>query len=330
MKKVKDLPKVLRLMLFDLFKSADICETDEAKIYLDAVKWDTRTDAERLAYCEVVYKGKEVVCLVDGHKYSSLKFRTQYSKNEVWANGAIKGDAGWSVCLYKNGKFAEIIEEVETIKEALFKVGDRPQWTPELIKQLPHGTMVKYCHDYEFVYNGEEPIVHENGNIYVIINDRRQFFVSGENCDFVEIISLPESLDQLRGIVRGSLEDQIKKASPIMVNGSEGVITSINPVEFKEGEIVDVWNKERQNDLQPAKYRFFASGKHWVETCAEDIVVNFKNIRKIDPDKDLKETADEVMKGSHSYTMDMDRKWIDETDVKSMLIEAMKKVQSKK
>lgn len=50
--------------------------------------------------------------------------------------------------------------------------------------------------------------------------------------------------------------------------------------EFKAGEIVDVWNTDTEMDLQPAKYRFFADGKHWVETCASDIVVNFKNIRK--------------------------------------------------
>lgn len=63
--------------------------------------------------------------------------------------------------------------------------------------------------------------------------------------------------------------------------------------EFEYGKIVNVWNREDKVDFQPAKYRFFADGKHWVETCSADLVINFKNIEKI-ADSDLKEVEEPI------------------------------------
>ena len=227
--RVKDLKvDLIKLLINELnFNEPfrDVLECD-AMPFLKIIDWTKATDAERLAYCEVVYKDKEVICLVDGHKYSGLKFRTQYSNNQVWCDGAIDGDGGWSVCLYKDGKFAEIIEEVETIKEA--------------------------------------PAKHQ---------------------------------------------DQFVKANPDMSHS----------VEFKEGEMVDVY---LEGTWCERKYAFFVSGEHWYYNLSiEDTVHIADDIRKIDPDKEIKQYAKEIMK-----------RYIERDDkrMELMLIEAMKKVQSKK
>lgn len=78
--------------------------------------------------------------------------------------------------------------------------------------------------------------------------------------------------------------------------------------EFKAGEIVEVWNTDTETDLQPAKYRFFADGKHWVETCASDIVVNFKNIRKPDALTKAKQTLhNHIQSNSEKVKQDLDK-----------------------
>lgn len=144
-----------------------------------------------------------------------------------------------------------------------------------------------------------------------------------ENTIFDKVLTL----DQLREIVRGEKAPESFNNKCLIEAFSE-VPNLTQPVEFKEGEMVDVY---LEGTWCERKYAFFVSGEHWYYNLSINNTVHIADeIRKIDPDKELKETADEVMKGSHSYTMDMDRKWIDETDVKSMLIEAMKKVQSKK
>lgn len=94
-----------------------------------------------------------------------------------------------------------------------------------------------------------------------------------------EIVSTPEIKEAQK-----EMQDAFVKANPDMKHSEP---------QFKAGQIVDVWNKDDKSDLQPAKYRFFADGKYWCETCASDIVVNFKNIEPNSECK-LREKAEEL------------------------------------
>ena len=116
------------------------------------------------------------------------------------------------------------------------------------------------------------------------------------------------TLDQLREIVRGEKQ---------------------SPVEFKEGEMVEVYTNSQWSKVE---YAFFAINKHWfynVNIKQKDTVHIADDIRKIDPDKELKELADEVItefyKENKFKLSEPLRK-----DVIQIAIEAMKKVQSKK
>ena len=220
--RVKDLPEILKSLCAKV--DDDIADSDLAKPYFDKVDWQSVTDAERLAYCEVRYP--------IGTKCKSLEFTKDIEedfivdvKPHVYYETAIAGKSLYGV-LYCNGKFAEIIEEVETIKEA--------------------------------------PAKHQ---------------------------------------------DQFVKANPDMSHS----------VEFKEGEMVIT-----TVDLFPDQYEvvYQHRDKVWLHPeDAPDFIINISQIRKIDPDKEIKQYAKEIMK-----------RYIERDDkrMELMLIEAMKKVQSKK
>lgn len=224
--RVKDLKvDLIKLLINELnFNEPfrDVLECD-AMPFLKIIDWTKATDAERLAYCEVRYP--------KGTKYKNVLELYKHETNE--SDGVARLNETGGVYDGYTGKFAEIIEEVETIKEA--------------------------------------PAKHQ---------------------------------------------DQFVKANPDMSHS----------VEFKEGEMVEVndggfaWVKR--------KYRFFAENKYWFGN-SEGLVLSYKFVRKIDPDKELKELADEVMKDYYKHS-DYKLSPSLKIEVKSMLIEMGKKVQAKK
>ena len=126
------------------------------------------------------------------------------------------------------------------------------------------------------------------------------------------------TLSQLREIVRGEKAPE-NFNNKCLIEAFSEVPDLSQPVEFKEGEMVEVY---LEGTWCERKYAFFVSGEHWYYNLSiEDTVHIADDIRKIDPDKEIKQYAKEIMK-----------RYIERDDkrMELMLIEAMKKVQSKK
>lgn len=118
----------------------------------------------------------------------------------------------------------------------------------------------------------------------------------------------------------------IKNAKPIMINASEGIAQPMSEPQFKEGEIdiCEIVNAQSVIDCDRFFYMGFLFGKHWgMVNTTDKTMYELSYIRKIDPDKELKELADELV-----------QKYVNKPEsynhLSELLIEAMKKVQSKK
>lgn len=231
--RVKDLNPEVQAILRDLIKKSgmrpiQISEASLKDIH-ELIDWTKATDAERLAYCEVRYPNNTECLFGEAKRKDSvlwpLKIKDSWVSDEK--NNAIYNP--------DTGKFAEIIEEV----------------------------------------------------------------------------------DQLREIVRGEKQP---------FNLSDTGAFSSEPVEFKEGEMVEAWNVYSHyhkviwsgGKNKDGAFICYLKGTTGGSVCHLRV---YENIRKIDPDKEYRYYAKEIMK-----------RYIERDDkrMESMLIEAMKKVQSKK
>lgn len=275
-------------------------------------------------------------------------------------------------------------------KETIFKVGDRPKWTPELIKQLPHGTVLECAYNSANKKEWEGRHVIFECNAYVEPYSNMPFYLIFEG-KYAKIISPPETksikeklkgtcvlnekegmgaeivklymaagvgnigidpmlntyigehdgllwwskdtrnftsvltLDQLRAIVRGekqTVQEYEKQLEEKFVAES---------VEFKEGEMVE----GRMNDWKEGLWTHASitytgwktkQGKFACEIYNGKVVA-YDEIRKIDSDADLKKIADEFIKNAIKHNpYEGVASYIATDNVKSMLIEAMKRV----
>ena len=120
--KVKDLPVILRTLIYDNVLKSIIEEEDLALQYLEKINWQSVTDAERLAYCEVRYpKGTKIRSAFSGEEdIVKLVHVSEENKGDIDAicekeSGRIIYDSGAN-------KFAEIVstpEETHEYKEPI-------------------------------------------------------------------------------------------------------------------------------------------------------------------------------------------------------------------
>lgn len=187
-----------------------------------------------------------------------------------------------------------------------FTVGSRPQWTPELIKQLPHGAEIKCCVCGEyFKYNGELPRLFLNDELYIVpVNfTYHRYFTTDSNSfeKYAEIISLPESY-----------------------------LNPEKPVEFEAGEMVEYPDKScgRHKDWKEGRFTGgkTSNGRFIIES--NGMVFPVTVIRKTDPDSELKAMADAVYKDFYKGTA-VELSALAKQDCMAMLIEMGKKVKPK-
>lgn len=243
--RVKDLNPEVQAILRDLIKKSgmrpiQISEASLKDIH-ELIDWTKATDAERLAYCEVRYPNNTECLFGEAKRKDSVLWPLKIK--DSWIADK-KNNA-----LYNpdSGKFAEIIEEV----------------------------------------------------------------------------------DQLREIVRGEKQP---------FNLSDTGAFSSEPVEFKEGEMVEAWNVDSHyhkviwsgGKNKDGAFICYLKGTTGGSVCHLRV---YENIRKIDPDKELKAIAKEIFK--KHYDLKTANK-CDEAILSHMeyainaMVEAMKKVQSKK
>jgi hypothetical protein len=233
-------------------------------------------------------------------KNAKLSLGSYSFPNDIWCNNK-------NLCLYDHakGKFAEIISD--EVKEPLFKVGDRPKWTPELIKQLPHGTVLE-CAVYgkNFTHTGHY-ISSQNDKVLIVDKyfspTESAFFTFNGFMTNAKIISLPETK---------SIKEKLK-----------GTCVLNESVEFKEGEIVEYcyWQHLGRKGWKECRY---TGGKTkdglFVVECDGEFVAS-PEIRKIDQDPHgFLKTANEIISERIQH------KPFHEDSVRDMLIEAMKRV----
>lgn len=305
----------------------DVLECD-AMPFLKIIDWTKATDAERLAYCEVRYMGELNV------KYPDVP---SIEPKKIFGN---KFHVGFGECIYstmsgyevynkKNNSFAEIIEEVE--KEPEFEVGKFFKFESPSIKDRLKGTCVLN----ESVEMGAEIVaLYTEGGFNPLgltgeavgryYGTQDDLMIQLKNpCEFKSILSL----DQLREIVRGEKAPE-NFNNKCLIEAFSEVPDLSQPVEFKEGEMVEVY---LEGTWCERKYAFFVSGEHWYYNLSINNTVHIADeIRKIDPDKELKELADEVIVSyKDAFAFDIkDVEMYQVRDVKSMLIEMGKKVQA--
>lgn len=229
--RVKDLPEVLRILIVN--KCTTTFDVNWlAQPYLDQIDWQSVTDAERLAYCEVRYPiGTK--CKALDHIKEEREFVVDMCPY-FYRESSIAGKFLNGV-LYHDGKFAEIISDEVKEPNYYFMVGDRPYWTPELIKQLPHGTVLECAMRPEdtFVYQGNDLIVsskcigfYEDNPIK--IHKRYMWFTYGNK--LAKIISLPET-KSIKEKLKGTcvLNESVEMGAEIVALYAEaGIIYKID------------------------------------------------------------------------------------------------------
>lgn len=100
---------------------------------------------------------------------------------------------------------------------------------------------------------------------------------------------------------------------------------STEPVEFKKGEMVECTSYDHKSHWRKMTYAGFMNGKHWVKIMDEAHLQACEEIRKIDPDRELKQWAEEII---NDFYKDSSYKLSEPLlkDVKSMLLEMGKRV----
>lgn len=280
--------------------------------------WSKATNEERLDYAEFVYlKGTEIIstqesygfvddgkfCFYHGNIYCNNEERELYNKvTGKWAQiistpeeidhlgelGKIGSEAG--------EKFRKSL----TNNKPIFKVGDRPEWTVDLIKQLPHGAELEcaVCGE-AFKYNGQETRDFIN-QIYIEPSSTgaARFFTSNQNTN-AKILSLPDIyLNPVKP------EEEFEAGEMVYVKGSGNII-------FKVLHIDD--------------------GIAWVISMTNEpfhLLPDVTDLRKIDTDARLKALAEEVLK-QFNIPNDEEIRIFRGKRIESMLIEMGKKVQDK-
>lgn len=85
------------------------------------------------------------------------------------------------------------------MEKFIFKVGDRPEWTVDLIKRLPHGTVLECAwKQTPFEYSGEQPDYDKPGHLTInkksgIGTNQYEWFFDHDTQKHAKILSLPES-----------------------------------------------------------------------------------------------------------------------------------------
>lgn len=156
------------------------------------------------------------------------------------------------------------------MEKYIFKVGERPEWTEELIKQLPKGTKL------ESAYSDEE--FESDGSFFEILSG----FIS--NNKFVKhfernakIISLPEWYLQETGqIERGIV---IKKDESNKFEKGEKVIFKNNIFILIHEENGNAWIKSKQHKLGMLVHSWLLS-KHVdpIESKVDELMKEFQRV----------------------------------------------------
>ena len=188
-----------------------------------------------------------------------------------------------------------------------FKEGDRPKWTPELIKELPFGTVLECAYDNEdtAVWNGQKLHYSEREfttdsffKFYKDVDEYEPFWLHDEDTGkYAKIISLPKE------------ETTISKTETVQ-----------QPIETKEQIRTELINELIEwND----KERFYQ--KSWVEIYAK-----LQSMLPTEtPEKIAERKAVEMLdKSCYNFTMvkintAKEERFIIQEDVKQMLIEAL-------
>lgn len=208
------------------------------------IDWTKATDEERLAYAEWRYpKGTQFKCVLL-HGQGKVESYVLNDEKIFCAGGS--NEKGFAMYVYANGKWAEIISEPEEkecdkpcgmnycdengctnrkrlhtsepIENPLFKVGDCPQWTPELIKQLPHGTVLECAYQPEdvFTYKGQEIDYDAAGDMIVLFSEIYNYFEYKKGERYAKILSLPDIRE-----ASPSAQQEFVKANPGMQHVEE-------------------------------------------------------------------------------------------------------------
>lgn len=203
----------------------------------------------------------------------------------------------------------------------LFNVGDSPQWTKELIKALPHGTVLKcayYKVNTDFTYEGQELLIGCD-SIKVLFNDLEYHFRSPESGGVcAKILSLPE-------------ETAVKIDNYFNTNDSKQLKKDWEESEAQPGDMVQVKMDDWEYfDSMPEEYvTTLKRNEHKIHITINNNLWKFRNeIRKIrpNPDKEIDDMVDEVLRNTRwRCTISKDVTYIQIEDVKSMLVEVIKK-----
>ncbi len=313
--RVKDLNPEVQAILRDLIKKSgmrpiQISEASLKDIH-ELIDWTKATDAERLAYCEVVYKDNTECLFGEAKRKDTVLWplRTIDSWVSDEKNNAIYNP--------DTGKFAEIIEEVEKAEPSETKpnpqsIKDRLKGTCVLNEKEGMGAEIVALYTEAGLDNPHDLKGDCTDEYYGIDNNGK--ISNDSDSDYFQSVL---TIDQLREIVRGEKQP---------FNLSDTGAFSSEPVEFKEGEMVEAWNVDSHyhkviwsgGKNKDGAFICYLKGTTGGSVCHLRV---YENIRKIDPDKEYRYYAKEIMK----RYIERDYKRME-----SMLIEAMKKVQSKK
>lgn len=306
--KVRDLPAILQTLINRTFGTcpAKPHESNFANFWLNKVDWSQCSDEERMAYAELIYGdlpiGTELKCAYDGELYTTVcKIKILDASPNIILD---RPEKNMNLSLYTTttNSWAEIIshpEEKDTERDALesatlsikvypdFKIGDRPVWTKELISALPHGTEIRCAaSDHNLLtYIRQEAHFDFEGDLYIEpVGGGKVFFTEKDENNFAQIVSLPKQ-DYVANL--GDIGD--KKGWK-----SSGKVSNLHA-----GDLVEAWNHS-SDELQEV---IWTGGRtrHNAYICClvdgesvSDLRI-FKYVSKIDPEKALRDKAQELL-----------------------------------
>lgn len=304
--KIKEIDPILQHVIRDvLYGTCDI-ESD-AYSALSVVNWASRSTEEQMAYAKFRYLPGTSIETIDEPKRTGVvekvlfhglyivarcdKFTCfLYDKdNNRWARVVSVPTTKQYILVPEilESVFTELwkgyFEELEATSPpetstVIFKVGDRPEWTPDLIKLLPADAVLRcamrssdtFSYAGQILEEGEESIRYYETTPKKGIDRFMWFKCRGK---YAEILSLPfKDFDS-------SVESACDKKE-----------------EFITGELVKVVLSKITHMIRP--YAFFQDGKHWVYGDGKkESAHTYPDIQKIipDPEKVLKEKAQEIL-----------------------------------
>lgn len=305
---VKELPDVLQTLIKRLYPSIP---SAPAMVYFnifnysEGLNWRDSTEEERLAYTMLSYtEGTIFKSAATGDVFVSTgHFKV---KENIIYNTDSSGECDGVI--YNSLKFAEIISQPEVQEQTchlkgmriqikaypdyIFKVGDSPEWTPEMIAAIPHGTVLSCAHTPtdKFTYNSQTLDICHQGICYYEVQPLERtsrmmwFTYKGKNA---EVVSLPAKKEEFAS---GELVE-------VRING------------WPEG----IW-KQRKYLAKNSK------GKSVCETFDGKSVCVFDEIRRLQPDTHLKDLADKIL-SLNGFPLDTERRIINGDQMRVLLIE---------